>query len=192
MTDMTAPITSRPTLDEHDFATVRQLYTEAQNWTRHYEQLIVNANVLIVSAALIFVGLAFGDKVSSFQARIILAIPVLMSVVGIVLTQTLFNLYAACIKRLIRLENLLGCFDSAKYDVIDHAGSLLSPQLIKLPVTRPTSVRFFLGLHALLICRLFLPHGAQMVNGPTHHSTGSAHKAAQAGEFKRWEFHYVR
>ena len=144
-------MTSSQALDERDVQTIRQLYTEAQNWTRHYEQLTVNANVLLVSAALIFVGLAYGDKVSTLQARIILAIPVLMSIAGIVLTQTLFNLYAACIERMIRLETLLGCFDAAKFDTIDKGGSLLSQALTKLPVSHPTSVRFFLGLHVLLI-----------------------------------------
>ena len=29
------PLTSRPPMDAHDVETVRQLYTEAQNWTRH-------------------------------------------------------------------------------------------------------------------------------------------------------------
>jgi uncharacterized membrane protein (DUF485 family) len=87
---------------------VPQLYSEAQNWSRHYEQLIVNANVFIVSASLIFVGLAFGDKVTSAQAVGLMAIPVAMTLIGIALTKTLFNLYAGCIKRMIRLENLLG------------------------------------------------------------------------------------
>ena len=148
---MTEPMTHGRVLDERDVETIRQLYTEAQNWTRHYEQLVVNANVLLVSAALIFVGVAFGERVSTVQARVMLAIPVLMSGAGIALTQTLFNLYAACIERLIRLERLLGCFDSAKFNAIDGGGALLSQELMKLPVRHPTSVRFFLSLHVLLI-----------------------------------------
>jgi hypothetical protein len=28
----------------------------------------------------------------------------------------------------------------------------------------------------------------ELLQGPTHHSTGPARKAAQAGEFKRWAF----
>lgn len=138
-------------LNENDLATVRQLYGEAQNWTRHYEQLIVNANVLIVSACLIFVGIAFGEKVGAFQAMALMAIPVGMGVIGIVLTRTLFNLYAACIVRMIRLETLLGCFDGKKLQAIDGQGPLLSEDLKALPVKAPTSVRFFIGMHALLI-----------------------------------------
>lgn len=129
---MTAPIAPNP-LDDRDVETIRQLYTEAQNWTRHYEQLIVNANVLLVSASLIFVGLAFGDKVSTLQARIILAIPMLMTFAGFALTETLFNLYASCIARLIRLETLLGCFDATRFEAIDNGGPLLSPALAQLP-----------------------------------------------------------
>lgn len=147
---MTEPIPSAE-IGERDVETVRQLYTEAQNWTRHYEQLIVNANVLLVSASLIFVGLAFGDKVSTVQARIVLSIPMLMSFAGFALTETLFNLYALCISRLIRLETLLGCFDPIKFGAIDDGGPLLSPTMAQLPVLRPTSVRFFLGLHVLLV-----------------------------------------
>ncbi|MDD2720031.1 MAG: hypothetical protein PHH47_01835 [Gallionella sp.] len=148
---MTSPITFRPPLDDHDVATVRQLYSEAQNWTRHYEQLIVNANVLIVSACLIFVGLAFGDKVTAAQSVALMAIPIGMATIGIILTRTLFNLYAACIERMIRLENLLGCFDGAKLQSVDGQGPLLSVGLMALPVKAPTSVRFFIGMHVLLI-----------------------------------------
>lgn len=147
-----APITSRPPLDDHDVATVRQLYGEAQNWTRHYEQLIVNGNVLIVSACLIFVGLAFGDKVSALQASLLMVIPFGMTIIGITLTNTLFNLYAVCIRRMSRLENLLGCFDPIRFDAIDSAGPLLPQEFMALPVKRPTSVRFFIGMHGLLGC----------------------------------------
>jgi len=147
---MTPPIISTLPLDEQDVSTVRQLYSEAQNWTRHYEQLIVNANVLIVSACLIFVGLAFGDKVTPAQAVGLMAIPIGMTLIGIALTKTLFNLYAACIERMIRLENLLGCFSPAKFETVDGLGPLLSIDLMKLPVKLPTSVRFFIGLHVLL------------------------------------------
>lgn len=147
---MTEPTASH-SLDERDVETIRQLYTEAQNWTRHYEQLIVNANVLLVSASLIFVGLAFGENVSTLQARIILAIPILMAFAGLTLTETLFNLYASCIARLIRIETLLGCFDSTRFEAIDNGGPLLSPALAELPVRHPTSARFFLGLHILLV-----------------------------------------
>lgn len=148
---MTSPMTGRPPLDDHDVTTVRQLYSEAQNWTRHYEQLIVNANVLIVSACLIFVGLAFGDKVSATQAIALMIIPIGMAVIGVVLTRTLFNLYAVCIERMVRLENLLGCFDGAKFQSVDGQGPLLPIDFMTLPVNKPTSVRFFIGMHGLLI-----------------------------------------
>ncbi|MCV2350247.1 hypothetical protein [Paucibacter sp. Y2R2-4] len=152
---MTSANTSPQPLDERDLATVRQLYSEAQNWTRHYEQLIVNANVLIVSACLIFVGLAFGDKVTLTQALAMMAIPIGMAVIGMVLTQTLFKLYAACIERMIRFERLLGCFDASKFQSVDHQGPLLSVDLMALPVKAPTSVRFFIGMHGFLILAYF-------------------------------------
>jgi uncharacterized membrane protein (DUF485 family) len=147
---MTTPIISTLPLDEQDVSTVRQLYSEAQNWSRHYEQLIVNANVFIVSASLIFVGLAFGDKVIPAQAVGLMAIPMAMALIGIALTTTLFNLYAGCIKRMIRLENLLGCFCSAKLETVDGLGPLLPIDLMKLPVEMPASARFFIGLYVLL------------------------------------------
>lgn len=138
-------------LAEVDLATVRQLYGEVQNWTRHYEQLIVNANVLIVSASLIFVGLAFGDKVSRAESLALLVVPTFMAVAGIAMTLILFNLYALCIERLIRLESLLGCNDAERMAAIDGLGPLVPAQLHALPVQRPTSVRFFIGLHLMLM-----------------------------------------
>lgn len=72
-----------------------------------------------------------------------------MAPVGFVLTQTLFNLYAVCVRRLIRLENLMNCYDFDRFDAIDGAGPLLELSMMKLPVRRPTSVRFFLGLQFL-------------------------------------------
>ncbi len=156
---MFSPITSRPPLDDFDVSTIRQLYSEAQNWSRHYEQLIVNANMLIISACLIFVGLAFGDKVTARQAFALLTIPFVMGGLGIVLTETLFNLYATCIKRMIRLENLLGCFSESKFQTIDGNGPLLPLDLASLPIRRPTSVRFFLGIHVFLAVSYLLIAG---------------------------------
>jgi len=147
---MTTPIISSLSLDEQDISTVRQLYSEAQNWSRHYEQLIVNANVFIVSASLVLVGFAFGDKVTPAQAVGLMAIPITMTLIGIALTKTLFNLYAGCIKRMIRLENMLGCFSPAKFETVDGLGPLLPIDLMKLPVEMPASARFFFVLHALL------------------------------------------
>lgn len=141
----------RRSLADADLATVRQLYGEVQNWTRHYEQLIVNANVLIVSASLIFVGLAFGEKVSRTESLALLVVPTVMAVAGIAMTLTLFNLYALCIERLIRLESLLGCNDSERMAAIDGLGPLVPAQLHAKPVQQPTSVRFFIGLHLLLL-----------------------------------------
>lgn len=144
-------MSATPSLSEHDLATVRQLYGEAQNWTRHYEQLIVNANVLIVSACLIFVGLAFGDKVTTGQSLALMLIPMGMALIGMVLTHTLFRLYAACIERMIRMERLLGCFDAARFNPVDGQGSLLPGAMQSLPVQQPTSVRFFHAMQGLLI-----------------------------------------
>ncbi|WP_144290387.1 hypothetical protein [Chitinilyticum litopenaei] len=155
-------ILDRVALDECDAATVRQLYGEAQNWARHYEQLVVNANVLIVSACLIFVGLAFGEKISTAQSLMIIAIPVFMGIVGIVMTNTLFNLYAKCIERMIRFENFLGCFSEGRWQRIDGGGALLSPDLMALPVNKPTSVRFFLGMHGVLIASYVLLVGVKL------------------------------
>lgn len=139
------------TLSEADLTTVRQLYGEVQNWTRHYEELIVNANVLIVSASLIFVGLAFGDRVTREESFALLVVPILMAVTGLAMTHTLYRLYALCIERLIRLEKLLGCGDAQRMAAIDGLGPLVPAQLHVLPVRRPMSVRFFIGLHLILV-----------------------------------------
>lgn len=138
-------------LTDTDLETVRQLYTEVQNWARHYEQLVVNANVLIVSASLIFVGLAFGEKIKLHESYALLAIPVIMAIIGLVLTLTLFRLYADCIERLVRLEKLLGCDDSTRMRDIDGKGPLVPGDLHLIPVRKPTSVRFFVGLHITLL-----------------------------------------
>lgn len=137
-------------LTEPLLSTVRQLYGEAQQWTRHYEQLIVNANTLIISAAAIFVGQSLGEHLSAMQSRLVLLVPLAIALVGVVLTQTLFRLYAQCIERLIRYEGLLGCFDVQLGQSLDGQGSLIASSLQQKPVRRPTSVKFFLWLHGLL------------------------------------------
>lgn len=138
-------------LGEHDVATVRQLYGEAQNWSRHYEQLIVNANVLIVSACLIFVGLAQGEKATRLESLGLLAVPVAMGVVGVFMTKMLFNLYRHCIARMVRYERLLGCYDPARTAVVGEHEALLPLALADGHADMPASVRFFIGLHLLLV-----------------------------------------
>jgi hypothetical protein len=76
-----------PQLSETDLETVRQLYTEAQNWARHYELMVVNTNVLLISASSIYIGNALGDKPD--RAAMVLGIPMVMSLIGFVLTSTL-------------------------------------------------------------------------------------------------------
>jgi hypothetical protein len=150
---MTSPATTsgaRPNLDAHDFETVRQIYSEAQQWTRHYESLIVNANVLLITASLIFVGVAFDDGVTTVQSTVMLVIPILMSAVGLALTQTLFRLYADCIERMIRMEHLLNCYDPNRFSAGDGQGSLLYADMGRIPVRRPASVMFFIWFYVLL------------------------------------------
>lgn len=138
----------RPSLDEHDFNTIRQMYTEAQQWARHYEGMVVNANVLVVSASLIFLGLAFDKDLPITQCVIILTVPLIMSIIGIFLTKMLYKLYRDCISRMIRLENLLNCYDAERFDPIDHKGPLLPEELKE--IIKPASVRFFQRLYGLL------------------------------------------
>lgn len=142
---------SPPLLDDHDAATVRQLYGEAQNWSRHYEQLIVNANVLIVSACLIFVGLAHGEKATRTESLALLAVPIAIGAVGVFLTLMLFDLYRHCIARMVRYEGLLGCYDPHRMEKVDGRGPLLPAGLATDHAKMPTSVRFFIGLHLLLV-----------------------------------------
>lgn len=146
---MIPPLKGRPSLDVHDFATVRQLYSEAQQWARHYEMLVVNVNVLLISASLIFLGLALGkDTVISEYSLWILGAALVMTVLGSLLTEILYRLYATCIHRLIRLENLLNCYDSERFNSIDGAGSLLRASMMR--VKKPASVRFFLWMYPVL------------------------------------------
>ncbi len=135
-------------MGEATLATLRQLYTEAQQWARHYEQLIVNANTLIISADAIFVGQAMGEHVSRLQTTLLLLVPLLLSVFGGLLTQTLFRLYASSISRLVRYETLLGCFEPLP----GAEGEALLPQELRQKVVRrPATVQFFLGLHGLTV-----------------------------------------
>ena len=145
------PSTQRPTLDEHDFKTVRELYTQSQLWARHYETLMVSTNVLLVTAASVFSGLALRDDAVLHRVFALFGVPVLMSVVGIFLTRTLFKLCALCIERLIAYENALNCFDSSKLVALPWGGSLVPAALMRLPVRMPASARFFVGLHLLLV-----------------------------------------
>ena len=142
---------ARPGLDDHDFHTLRDLYAQAQNWARHYETLVVSTNVLLISASSVFVGLALKDSVSLRRALAFLAVPMILALVGLALTRTLFSLYAACIERLIRYENLLNCYDDTKLTTVDGVGSFLEPSLHRLPVRQPASVRFFIYLHLVLL-----------------------------------------
>jgi hypothetical protein len=144
-------LTQRPALDEHDFATVRLMYAEAQQWARHYEQLIVNANVLIVSACMIFIGLALGERLGAGELNLLLLSPIVISVFGMLLTRMLFSLYSTCIERLARIENLLNCFDAEKFRPIDGKGPLLDVSLARRPVPMPPSVMFFLLLYWALL-----------------------------------------
>jgi hypothetical protein len=144
-------MTRRPELDEHDFKTLRELYSQVQNWTRHYETLLVSTNVLLVSAASLFVGLALRDSHPSQKVLALLSVPVLLSIVGILLTRTLFKLYASCVERLIAYENALNCYAPLKTLSMPWGSSLLPPAMMALPVKLPLSARFFLGLHSLLI-----------------------------------------
>lgn len=143
---------------------VRQQYTEVQNWTRHYEQLIVNANVLIVTAGLVLFGLAYGEGVNRLERAALMVVPIVMSMVGLTMTQTLFRLYRMCIERLIRLERLMGCHDSESLNRIDGQGALVPEALHSLPIKRPTSVNFFLGLHAVLLLAFVILTGVRSVS----------------------------
>ncbi|MBV8037286.1 hypothetical protein [Roseateles sp.] len=138
------------TASADDIATVRQLYAEAQQWSRHYEQLLVSANTLIISAALIFVGLAMNEHLTAGQSRGLLIIPLLTAVIGAALTVMLVRLWTKCVERMIRLEGILGCHDEARGQRLDGLGALLPPELRRLPVRWPISGRFFLGLQAAL------------------------------------------
>lgn len=141
----------RPALDDHDFHTVRQLYSEAQQWARHYEMLIVNMNVMLISSGVILLGLGFGDS-KTRNGLLFFAIALAMAGIGLQLTLTLFRLYASCISRTTRHENLLNCYDSERFNTIDGAGPLLAMELSYTPVQQPASVKFFISLHAVFLC----------------------------------------
>lgn len=149
-------IVQRPALDPHDFQTVRQLYGEAQQWARHYEAMVVNGNVLIISASLMFLGLAFSDKVAEPIRILVLSVPVAMSIIGLLLTNTLFKLYATTIKRMIRLENILGCYDGSRFGDVDGEGSLLPEFLMATTIVKPASVRFFIHLYGGVLLPAYL------------------------------------
>lgn len=144
-------LTNRPLLDDHDFSTVRQLYSEAQQWARHYELLIVNMNVMLISSGVILLGLGLGESTMRHGA-LLFTIAAALAAIGMLLTWTLFRLYAACIGRMIRTENLLNCYDTERFNTIDGAGAMLPVELSRTPVPRPASVTFFLSLHGVFLC----------------------------------------
>jgi hypothetical protein len=148
------PLDRRPSLDRHDFDTVRQLYTEAQQWARHYEMLVVNGNVFLVSASLVVVGFAFESNSKRLGGAALFVAAGAMAAIGFLLTQMLFRLYAQTIRRMIRLENLLNCYSQELLS--EYRETLLDRSLMQWPVSRPTSVRFFVALHAALFVLYFV------------------------------------
>lgn len=145
------PSTERPNLDEHDFKTLRELYSQAQIWVRHYETMIVSTNVLLVSAASMFAGLALRGGNPKVKSVMLFGVPVLMSIVGVFLTRMLFKLYAIHVQRLIAYEDTFNCYAPLKVPSLPWGGSFLPGQLMTLPVKMPASGRFFLVLHAILV-----------------------------------------
>jgi hypothetical protein len=141
----------RPALDEHDFQTVRQVYSEAQQWARHYEMLIVNMNVMLISSGVILLGLGIGESATR-RGGLIVIVACALALIGVLLTWTLFRLYGSCIRRMARVENLLNCFDGERFNRIDAAGSLLPIELARLPIPLPASVKFFMSLHGVFLC----------------------------------------
>jgi hypothetical protein len=138
-------------LDPQDLATVRDIYAQAHHWARHYETLVVSTNVLLVSASMVIVSVVFRDAHTFARSAILLVVPILMSAVGFALTGLLFRMYSQTIERLIRIENLLDCYDPARFHAIDGKGPLLPLLLGTLPVRRPITVLFFYYLHGSLI-----------------------------------------
>lgn len=141
----------RPHLDEHDVTTLRQLYSEAHNWARHYQETIVNTNVMMISAQLIFFGLLLDRDVNSAAVigRALALAPIALGLIGILLTLTLFRLYRRVVGRMVRCENLLNCFDDKKLRDFDDMGSLLDPRLMR--VEMPPTVKFFGAVYVVLI-----------------------------------------
>ena len=142
---------SRPELDDHDFNTIRDLYGQAQNWARHYETLIVSTNTFFVSASTVFIGLSFKEGSTTIRFLPLLITPILMSVIALLLTRSLFSLYANCVLRLILYENLLNCFVPRKIPTTLWNGRLLPTTMAELPVRWPASARFFRVLHISLL-----------------------------------------
>jgi|HigsolmetaAR202D_1030399.scaffolds.fasta_scaffold42583_1 hypothetical protein len=130
---------------------IDRLYVEAQQWARHYEALLVNTNVFIVTISLAFLGIAFSDKVAGVVRSLAMMVPIVLCIVGLALVWTLFTLYAQCVERLIRYERAMGCFDEEVGNGLDGAGSLLPLELSKLPVKRPPSVHFFNWTYLILL-----------------------------------------
>ena len=129
----------------------RQLYTEAQQWTRHYEALLVNANVFIITISLAFVGISFSDKAGTVERIVAMSVPIVLCTVGLVLVSTLFSLYVACIERMIRFETALRCYDVGFGNALDNKGPLLPIELASLPVRQPPSAHFFNWTYLILL-----------------------------------------
>lgn len=147
-------LTERPKLDDHDFETVRLLYGQAQQWARHYDQMVVSANVLLVSASLIFLGLAMDPVKSHGAPALVLLIPAVMTVVGFLLTHILYIRYSGSIGHIIHFENLLNVFDEQRFAINSGDGSLLPKSLMQ--ITRTPSIVFFEVLHSLLLVVYFV------------------------------------
>lgn len=136
---------------EDGFVLIRQLYAEAEQWARHYEALLVQANVFIVPIVLGFVAFAFSTERAGLPERVAaLLFAVFMAVLGYLLVRMLFRLYAQTIERMIGFETTLGCYDEDKGRRLGASGSLLPPIMARLPVVEPPSVRFFRHIYQAL------------------------------------------
>jgi hypothetical protein len=136
------------TTTDKDTELIHKLYGEAQQWARHYESLLVQANVFIIPISLGFLGFAFSTEKASQPEKAAAAIAsALLAILGFFLLRMLFGLYSVTVERMIRLETILGCFDAEIGNAIDGNGPLLHTELAKLPVTEPPSVRFFKNVY---------------------------------------------
>lgn len=129
------------------------LYNEAQQWARHYEFLIVQTSIFIISISLGFLSYSFsskdGDSIIKLSS---ILISFFLTILGFLIIRMLFSLYKTTIERMIDYESILGCYDPDFANEIGFSRKTLLPENLKItPIEESPVFRFFKNIFYFLM-----------------------------------------
>ncbi|UTW48919.1 hypothetical protein [Bacterioplanoides sp. SCSIO 12839] len=119
---------------------VLNLYTQAQLWLRHNEDLIIKANSILVSIMSISTVVFFRDS-RNLSTEHIALILIAVSITGILLNSILKNRFLESLDRVIKYEKILGTHKSknnllSQQDYDEKWGTALTPKYLHSPPSK--------------------------------------------------------